>query len=388
MSFDSITSSMCACHPCLTRIRFTAAVAMDVGEAIGTNKETVMVGISSLMSGLLGGFTGSYIFSQTIFTYRTGCRSRIIVILIMAWYLAVCMSSINILEIAPLFFLGATLIFIGYDLLWEWLVDIRSKIFMMDYAILWMAFIAIQIIGMDFGILFGVVVALVDHVASTTHISSVGRVMKRSQTVWSKEDYSILSNALQPKILTLELKGSVFFGSSLKLLKDIVDEIGLSISEEDMEEIIHSRLGASPGFLSLRGKRPEKKQSTTQISPQFVILDFTQMHSLDASAATSCFLQLAKMCQKRGISIMLCGSGATPRVDLILHTHKVSYGHDAEVDIKNQLLSDQVSNSSHRKIILFVTVHEVRNKRSQDDRLTLLHDKPNHIFVNVWNHRP
>ena len=375
MSFDSITSSMCACHPCLTRIRFTAAVAMDVGEAIGTNKETVMVGISSLMSGLLGGFTGSYIFSQTIFTYRTGCRSHIIGILIMAWYLAVCMSSINILEIAPLFFLGATLIFIGYDLLWEWLVDIHSKIFMMDYAILWMTFIAIQIIGMDFGILFGVVVALVDHVASTTHISSVGRVMKRSRTVWSKEDYSILSkdgyDALQPKILTLELKGSVFIGSSLKLLKDIVDEIGLSISEEDMEEIIHSRLGASPGFLSLRGKRPEKKQSTTQISPQFVILDFTQMHSLDASAATSCFLQLAKMCQKRGISIMLCGSGATPRVDLILHTHKVSYGHDAKVDIKNQLLSDQVSNSSHRKIILFVTVHEVRNKRSQDDRLAI-----------------
>jgi SulP family sulfate permease len=47
---------------------------MDMGEALDTNKEMVTVGISNVMSGLTGGFTGSYIFSQTIFTYRTGCH--------------------------------------------------------------------------------------------------------------------------------------------------------------------------------------------------------------------------------------------------------------------------------------------------------------------------
>ena len=51
---------------------FAAAVSMDMGEALDTNKEMVTVGTSNLMSGLLCGFTGSYIFSQTIFTYRTG----------------------------------------------------------------------------------------------------------------------------------------------------------------------------------------------------------------------------------------------------------------------------------------------------------------------------
>ena len=69
----------------------------------------------------------------------------------MAFYLAVVVSTINILEIAPLFFLGATLVFIGYDLLWEWLIDIREKIFFMEYIILLTTFVAIQIIGMDFG---------------------------------------------------------------------------------------------------------------------------------------------------------------------------------------------------------------------------------------------
>ena len=109
----------------------------------------------------------------------------------------------------------------------------------MDYAIIWTTFIAIQIIGMDFGILLGVVVALVEHVASTTRVSSIMRVMKRSRTVWSKEDYNILSkegyDAMTPKIITIELKGSVFFGSSAKLLKDLIDEIGFKISEEEMK---------------------------------------------------------------------------------------------------------------------------------------------------------
>ena len=123
---------------------------MDMGEALDTNAEMVTVGTANLMSGLTFGFTGSYIFSQTIFTYRTGCHSRWVGVFIMAAYLAVCVSTVNLLQIAPLFFLGATLIFIGYDLLWEWLIDIRAKTFFMEYVVLLVTFVAIQIVGMDF----------------------------------------------------------------------------------------------------------------------------------------------------------------------------------------------------------------------------------------------
>jgi MFS superfamily sulfate permease-like transporter len=91
-----------------------AAISMDMGEALDTNNELMTVGISNckqislagiiqstvscelfavlrlltfaftppVVSGLTGGLTGSYIFSQTIFTYRTGCRSRWIGVLV------------------------------------------------------------------------------------------------------------------------------------------------------------------------------------------------------------------------------------------------------------------------------------------------------------------
>jgi sulfate permease, SulP family len=90
---------------------------MDMGQALDSNKELVTVGIGNLISGLCLGFTGSYIFSQTIFTYRTGVHSRWIGIFIILLFAYVLDSPINLLEVVPLFFLGSTLVFIGYVLL-------------------------------------------------------------------------------------------------------------------------------------------------------------------------------------------------------------------------------------------------------------------------------
>jgi len=90
-----------------------AAISMDMGEALDTNKELATVGIGNLMSGLSLGYTGSYIFSQTIFTYRTGVHSRFVGVFIMFVFAYVVASPVNILQVAPLFFLGSTLIFIG-----------------------------------------------------------------------------------------------------------------------------------------------------------------------------------------------------------------------------------------------------------------------------------
>jgi SulP family sulfate permease len=83
-----------------------AAISIDMGEALDTNKELATVGICNFMSGCTIGFTGSYIFSQTIFTYRTGCRSKMVGIFIMIMFLAVVVSKVNFLSVLPLFFLG------------------------------------------------------------------------------------------------------------------------------------------------------------------------------------------------------------------------------------------------------------------------------------------
>lgn len=48
-----------------------AAIEMEVRRPLDYNYELRMIGVSNVLSGLSGGFTGSYIFSQTIFCLRS-----------------------------------------------------------------------------------------------------------------------------------------------------------------------------------------------------------------------------------------------------------------------------------------------------------------------------
>ena len=86
----------------------------------------------------------------------------------------------------------ATLIFIGWDLLYEWLWEVRGKLLLTEYLVLIATFIAIHIIGIDAGILFGVVVAIIDHVVTTAQVTTVTRVVKRSRAVWKPGEFGLV----------------------------------------------------------------------------------------------------------------------------------------------------------------------------------------------------
>ena len=49
--------------------------------------------------------------------------------------LLVVFLKVNLLAYVPLFFFAATLIFIGFDLMAEWLVDVRQKLDPMEYGV-------------------------------------------------------------------------------------------------------------------------------------------------------------------------------------------------------------------------------------------------------------
>ena len=105
-------------------IHQVAAIEMDMGSALNTNAELITVGVSNVFSGIFGGFTGSYIFSQTIFGFRTGFHFRSVAIVMIILEVAVFLITIDPLSFIPLFFFAATLIFIGIDLMLEWLLEV------------------------------------------------------------------------------------------------------------------------------------------------------------------------------------------------------------------------------------------------------------------------
>jgi CRP-like cAMP-binding protein/anti-anti-sigma regulatory factor len=352
------------------------------------------------MSGVTMGFTGSYIFSQTIFTYRTGVHSRWIGFLIMVVFFYIVVSEVNILEIAPLFFLGSTLIFIGYDLLYEWLWEIRHQVFITEYGVVVLTFLAIQFVGIDAGIIVGVLVAVVDHVVLTATTSTITKVFKRSRAIWTKEENNILHNHAYninwgPQIVTLELTGTIFFGSALQTLNRISDEAHLNedIADAPANNVMHSPMTPHAPSLSAMTRRrsldqmaisaPMGKQIDHVVvapagrrTPKFLVLDLIYVTHLDASATRGCFLQLVKICAKQGI--IVCASGVTPRTEWLFRTHGVAFPTNLESsEVKARLCSHNHGTNSPTcdNALLFVTcedalefcenalLHEYRAKR-------------------------
>jgi len=177
--------------------------------------------------------------------------------------------------------------------------------------------------------------------------------------------------------MTLEVTEAIFFGTSLQLLTSICDEIGISASPKDIVEIglasprYHG--ASSPGqSKSLQNGKGYRRQTPKMQCPKFVVLDLTAVPNVDASAARGCFLQLAKMCQKHGI--VLCASGANPRVDWILRSHDVATSYEDEKKVKELLLNPTDvgpnNNVGNGMVLLFDTTFEAlelcENKLIQD----------------------
>lgn len=94
----------------------------------------------------------------------------------------------------------------------------------------------------------------------------------------------------------------------------------------------------NPRLTELHQKNTRSTKKTP--SPDFVVLDLKEMQNVDASAARGCFLQLAKMCSKRGIILM--ASNATPHVDWLLRSHDAAFP-----------ITEQKKEEEHKKTLLF-----------------------------------
>ncbi|KAF0736146.1 hypothetical protein AaE_009015, partial [Aphanomyces astaci] len=105
-----------------------AAIEMALHKPLDHNAELQTIGWSNVISGLTGGFTGSYIFSSTIFSMKSGVDSRLTGVLVFA--------------------LELVLTFIAIDLTMEWMVH---------YANLWFTFVIVDVWNLEVGIVLGTI---------------------------------------------------------------------------------------------------------------------------------------------------------------------------------------------------------------------------------------
>ena len=170
-----------------------AAIQADSPRDLDYNSELVTVGLSNLATAAAGvGFTGSYIFSQTLFSMRmgvdtplmgaivtggpAGCGLRVSFLLHAscllispapfavssspaAAELAVFAVPFNVMAFLPNFYFGGLTAWIGQDILKDWLFIAAKRISAVEYALLLATFGLVMAAGLEAGIAAGIVLA-------------------------------------------------------------------------------------------------------------------------------------------------------------------------------------------------------------------------------------
>ncbi|GMF14032.1 unnamed protein product [Phytophthora lilii] len=294
-----------------------AAIEMDMGSQLNINHELKSVGWSNFVSGLLGGYTGSYIFSQTIFTYRSKTNSRVVGVCVIISEFAIVLVPLSIMSLVPRFFFAATLIFIAIDLMIEWLVHVYHKILPREYVVLWLSFIAINMVSLELGMVLGVGFANINFLLGYAQVRVVNRRSRSSAAVRKLAARTLLGQK-RDAIVYLELYGYLFFGSSVQILEDVqkavhvrkpratikqksskgevfpqyVDDSGIPLTPVSKRDVPIQCLDGSPA------PHPDG------LPTEYVVMDFSRVSGMDATAARSAFMILQQHCKRHEITVI------------------------------------------------------------------------------------
>ncbi|EQC26636.1 hypothetical protein SDRG_15576 [Saprolegnia diclina VS20] len=271
-----------------------AAIEMALHKPLDHNAELQTVGWSNLVSGLTGGFTGSYIFSSTIFSMKSGVDSRWTGGLIFALEIALVLSPFSIIAYVPKLFFGSLNALIGIDLVMEWIVHAKKSMLWAEYAILWFTFLIMNFWNLEAGIVLGIAAAGINFILSYVESTVVRRVARQSLVKRDLRERALLYQ-VRSAIVMLELDGFVFFGSSVAIL----NQVRKHITTTDVLERSYAHVPT--------------------VRTRFVVLDFERVRGVDVTAVRSCFTATKEHLMAHGITLVFAALPASVRGMFELH---------------------------------------------------------------------
>lgn len=261
-----------------------AAIQAEMaGQKIDYNLELVSLGCGNLASGLLGGSTGSYIFSQTIFSAKRGVKSRLNGIIVCIGEFLLFLLPIDVLHVLPNSYIGGIMCIFGIDIMRDWLVESRHLMAPFEYLLVWVSFgctmwlTSIETFGVIEGMALGTVAASLVFVMQYTRArKNWEAVQVRSSVVRPPQERRVLTQA-HKTIFAVSVDSFAFFGASLLMAQGIETEAerrgaryvcldlgrlsGMdSTAADQMRLLVLSleRMGMQVTFSSLRSKTPQR----------------------------------------------------------------------------------------------------------------------------------
>ncbi|MEM8603922.1 MAG: SulP family inorganic anion transporter, partial [Cyanobacteria bacterium P01_H01_bin.121] len=223
------------------------------------NRELQAVGIANFVAGCGSSMAGNQALPSTILVHKMGAANR----------LSGCLKAVPccvVLALGPTFLayfprpiLGSLLLFLGLELLWQWLVKGWHKFSRFDYCTVLATLLAIACSGLMSGIAIGLSLSVLQFLYRSARLPII------ATTVQDPDPGGAELLSVGSKLEVIPLQGALFFGNAAHLF-----------------EQLHVKI-TTPTQIALTQVAPT--HCAEESAPkQYLLLDLTNVLDIDASA--------------------------------------------------------------------------------------------------------
>jgi sulfate permease, SulP family len=305
-----------------------SGLELAIGRDIDVNAELRSSGAGNFLSGLIGGPSGYVGLGMTILAQKTGARGRGAGIATAVAMIVGLAAAGSLIFQVPVFLTAGFVLFLGIELLNEWLVATRRELPAMEWLIVVLILLAIALVGFIEGLAVGLIVSVALFVFNYSRLPVV-RLNTSGIEHRSSVDRSPAASRFLSKhgdcIEIIQLQGYLFFGSADRMVKQVRQRL------------------FSPDKAALR----------------FLVLDFRHVSGTD-SAATSGFIKIRRMVEDNSVQVFF--THVSPEVETTLRLAGIDFvpggtmALEADIDhalehAEEDLLSEQPESDAQAGLV-------------------------------------
>ncbi|MGA1856247.1 SulP family inorganic anion transporter [Azospirillum sp. 11R-A] len=258
-----------------------SGIELAQGRDIDADAELRGTGAANLLAGALGGPSGYVGLGMTLLAGRMGATGRGAGLATAAVILGGLFVAGWLVSVTPVFLTAGLILFLGVELLQEWLIDARRRLPRTEWLIVLAVVLAIAGIGFMEGLALGLAVSLAMFVYSYSRLPVI-RGRHSGAELRSRVDRSPAASlhltGAGAAIEAMQLQGYLFFGTAEQIVGPVRDRL--------------ERAGGDAG--GQVGAQPLR----------FLIIDFRHIKGMD-SAAAGVFRRIRNLIEAAGATLVL-----------------------------------------------------------------------------------
>ena len=229
-------------------------IEMAVRKDIDPNQEMRLAGAANILTLLAGGgIVGYPSASLTIVAHNRGQPRRLLSFVVAALFAAALFFGVQYLSYLPNFVIGGLLISLGLNFMYEWLFEGWFKFSLTDFLVILAIFFTVVFSDLLRGVGLGMILMVIMFAVSYSKTNVIRSVLT-GKTFQSNVDRPLKHAQFLKEhggqLLILRLQGYIFFGTAHSIYEWVKDQV-----QADNSQV------------------------------RYLILDFTQTHGIDSSAA-------------------------------------------------------------------------------------------------------